>query len=376
MRHTLRILLTVLLCTLPQLLAAQFNPPTIQQIELLFAGDIMQHETQLNMARLSNGEYSFSYSFRHIKNLVKSADISIANLETTIGENGYSGYPSFCAPDSFLYAVKDAGFKVLLYANNHCLDKGKRGALYTLDLLDSLKIAHCGVYRNKAERDARYPLIIEEKGVRIAILNYTYGTNGREIPTPMVVNLIDRETITKDIEAAKTKNPDAIIACMHWGNEYVSLPSQEIKDLSDWLIEQGVNHIIGNHPHVVQPLEIRESRTTPDKHLIAYSIGNLVSNMSLRRTDGGIMVAMKLCKILNYTRPMSVRYMLTWIAPKDDNNGKRDFTIYPAATTEVTGWDYAEQKRRLFIDDSRKLFNVHNKGDIKEMFIDSTFVTR
>ena len=191
----------------------------------------------------------------------------------------------------------------------------------------------------------------------------------------MVVNLIDEEVITRDIQAAREMRPDAIIACMHWGDEYVSLPPQRIKELSNWLIEQGVNHIIGNHPHVVQPIEIRESETTPDRHVVAYSTGNLVSNMSLRGTDGGIIIAMKLRKILNYTRPLGVRYLLTWIAPKSSDS-KRDFTIYPAATTEIADWDFAEQKRRLFINDSRSLFEKHNKGDIREMFIDTVRVTQ
>lgn len=376
MRQVLRtFLLTIIIFALPGMTVAQIFTTPIQQVDLLFAGDIMQHEAQLKMARQSNGEYSFSYCFRHIKEFVRSADISVANLETTIGKSGYSGYPSFCAPDSFLYAVKDAGFKVLLFANNHCMDKGKRGALHTLDMLDSLQIAHCGVYRNAKEREERYPLIVEEKGVRVAILNYTYSTNGREIPSPMVVNLIDKETIARDIQSAKEKRADAIIACMHWGDEYVSLPPQRVKELGDWLIEQGVDHVIGNHPHVVQPLEIRESSTTPDRNVVAYSTGNLVSNMSLRRTDGGMMIAMKLMKILNYTRPRDVRYLLTWIAPKSED-GKRDFTIYPAATTEIDGWEYAEQKRQLFINDCRSLFDKHNKGDIREMSIDTVRISR
>lgn len=376
MKHIVsRLLLILLLCAVTINGASQTTVTPIQQIKLLFAGDIMQHETQLKMAREANGEYSFTHCFRYIKDFVKSADISVANLETTIGKSGYSGYPSFCAPDSFLYAVKDAGFKVLLFANNHCMDKGKRGALHTLDMLDSLQFKHCGVYRNAKEREERYPLIIEEKGVRVAILNYTYSTNGREIPHPMVVNLIDKETIARDIQAAREKAPDAIIACMHWGDEYVSLPPQRIKELSNWLIEQGVDHIIGNHPHVVQPIEIRESQTTPDRHVVAYSTGNLMSNMSLRRTDGGIMIAMELMKILNYTRPRNVRYLFTWIAPKNDD-GKRDFTIYPAATTDIKGWNNAEQKRQLFINDSRSLFDRHNKGDIREMTIDTVHLSQ
>ena len=360
---------------MPNVVFAQIFETPVQHIDLLFAGDIMQHETQLNMARESNGKYSFTYCYRHISPLVKAADISVANLETTIGKSGYSGYPSFCAPDSFLYAAKNAGFNVLLFANNHCMDKGKRGAMHTLNMLDSLQIAHCGVYRNAKEREERYPLIIDKMGVRVEILNYTYSTNGREIPHPIVVNLIDKEVIARDIQAAKENAPDAIIACMHWGDEYVSLPPQRIKELSDWLLAEGVDHIIGNHPHVVQPIEIRESQSTPDRNVVAYSTGNLVSNMSLRRTDGGIMIAMKLLKILNYTRPRDVRYLLTWIAPKNENE-KRDFTIYPAATTEISGWEYAEQKRQLFINDSRSLFNKHNKGNIREMTIDTVRISR
>ena len=376
MREIHRILSVIIfVLALPLISVAQTFITPVQQVDLLFAGDIMQHQAQLDMARQEDGKYSFTYSFCHIKDFIKSADLSIANLETTIGKSGYSGYPSFCAPDSFLYAVKDAGFKVLLFANNHCMDKGKRGAINTLNMLDSLQFAHCGVYRNMAEREERYPLIVEEKGVRIAILNYTYSTNGREIPEPMIVNLIDKEVIARDIQAAKEKRPDAIIACMHWGDEYISLPPQRIKELSDWLIEQGVNHIIGNHPHVVQPLEIRENPDNADKHLVVYSTGNLVSNMSLRRTDGGIMVSMKLMKILNYTRPLNVRYLLTWIAPKQ-SDGKRDFTIYPAATTEITNWEHAEQKRLQFIKDSRTLFEKHNKGNISEMTIDTVRITR
>lgn len=362
-------------CALPYRMVAQYIPTPIYNVDMLFAGDIMQHQTQLNMARLNNGKYSFSYCFRHLEKVIKAADISIANLETTIGKSGYSGYPSFCAPDSFLYAIKNAGFNVLLFANNHCMDKGKRGALHTLDLLDSLQISHCGVYRNTEEREKRYPLIIEKNGIRIAILNYTYGTNGREIPSPMVVNLIDKEVMTEDIQTAKDKKVDVIIACMHWGDEYTSLPPQRVKEMSSWLLTQGVDHIIGNHPHVIQPIEIRESATTPDKNVVAYSTGNLVSNMSLRGTDGGAVILMELKRIFNYTRATNVRYLLTWIAPKE-NNGRRDFTIYPAASTIIEGGSDAESKRQLFLKDSRSLFRKYNKGNIEEMIIDTIRITR
>ena len=334
----------------------------------------MQHSLQLEEAKREDGTYSYSHWYRHITKEIKSNDLAIANLETPIYKEGFSGYPSFCAPDCFLYAIRDAGFNVILFANNHCFDKGKRGAMHTLDLLDSLKIPHCGVYRNIQERKERYPLILESNGIKIAILNYTYGTNGNSTPEPMVVNLIDKPTIEQDIFDARSKGADVIIACMHWGDEYVRIPPQRVQELSAWLIEQGVDHIIGNHPHIIQPIEIRENPDTPDRHTVVYSTGNLVSNMSMRGTDGGMMIRMQLKKILNYTRVSSLEYLLTWIAPKR-NDGSRDFTILPASTTVCPTNSNAQKKLQQFLEDTRELFNKHNKGDIKEFYTDSVSVT-
>ncbi len=367
-------LLTLIVLCVATTVAAQYISTPVQKIKLLFAGDIMQHEAQLMAAKTAEGTYSFSDCYRHIKGTISAADIAIGNLETPIGRNRFSGYPSFCAPDSFLHAAVDAGFDVLLFANNHCLDKGKATAMYTLDLMDSLQVAHCGVYRNIYERRERYPLIIEKNGMRIALLNYTYGTNGHNIPAPMVVNLIDKEVIARDIIDAKMMAPDVIIACMHWGDEYVSLPPKRVKELAQWLIEQGVDHVIGNHPHVIQPIELLFNEEECNWNTIAYSTGNLLSNMSLRRTDGGIMISMGLRRILNYTTVTSLGHIYTWIAPKN-NNGKRDFTIYPAATTDIKGNNHARQKLQLFLDDSRKLFERHNKGNVKEIMTDSVTLT-
>lgn len=359
---------------MPHIALAQDGNTFFQKSRLIFAGDVMQHSLQLEEAKRDDGTYSYSHWYRHITKEIKSNDLAIANLETPIYKEGFSGYPSFCAPDSFLYAIRDTGFDVILFANNHCFDKGKRGAMHTLDLLDSLKLSHCGVYRDIQEREERYPLIIDSNGIRIAILNYTYGTNGNNIPEPMVVNLIDKPVIEEDIFKAKSKGADVIIACMHWGDEYVRIPPARVQDMSRWLIEQGVDHIIGNHPHIIQPIEIRESVETPDKHAVVYSTGNLVSNMSMRGTDGGMMIKMELKKIMNYTRAASLGYLLTWIAPKK-SNGERDFTILPASTTVCPENSNAERKLKLFLDDTKRLFSENNKGDIVEFTTDTVHLT-
>ena len=225
------------------------------------------------------------------------------------------------------------------------------------------------------ERDSLHPLIIEKGNVKVALLNYTYGTNGRTAPPPMVVNLIDKEVMASDIKKARELKADVIIACMHWGDEYLNTPPKRIKEMTNWLLAQGVDHIIGHHPHVIQPIEIKRDTISPKKHAVAYSLGNIVSNMRKRHTDGGILLRMRLRRILNYTRLSSLQYLLTWITPTN-SNGTRDFTILPAATTEFDNNTHATFRLNQFLEDTRTLFKNHNRGDIKEFFLDSVKITR
>ncbi len=156
--------------------SADTIPPA--RITLLFAGDLMQHKPQINAARTPEGTYDYSPCFSLVKEQISKADIAIGNLEVPIGGKPYGGYPAFCAPDEYLYAIKEAGFDVLLTGNNHCLDRGKKGLERTILMLDSLQIPYAGTYKNEDERRQRYPLFIRKNGFHIAFLNYTYGTNG------------------------------------------------------------------------------------------------------------------------------------------------------------------------------------------------------
>ena len=191
-------------------------------LRLLFVGDLMQHQGQINAARTAKG-YDYSTCFEYVKEEIGRADFAIANLEVTLGGKPYKGYPAFSAPDEYLTAIHDAGFNVLVTANNHSLDRGKAGLERTIQLIDTLKIPHAGTYVNAEAREKQYPLLLEKNGFRIALLNYTYGTNGIPVTPPNIVNYIDTMIIAKDIEASKALQPDAIIACMHWGIEYQSL---------------------------------------------------------------------------------------------------------------------------------------------------------
>lgn len=196
----MRIFLFLILLSCSVILSAQ------KRITLFFAGDLMQHQAQIDSA-YNEGTYDYSDCFSAVKPLVSKADIAIANLEVTLGGKPYRGYPAFSAPDAFLYAIKECGFDILLTANNHCLDRGKKGLDRTLSMLDSLCIPRIGTYRNESDRSRRYPMIIEKNGFRIVLLNYTYATNGLVETPPHIVNRIDRRVMRQDIAAAEPYNP-------------------------------------------------------------------------------------------------------------------------------------------------------------------------
>ena len=157
--------------------------------------------------------------------------------------------------------------------------------------------------------------------------------------------------------------PDVIIACMHWGIEYQSLPDKEQKFLADWLIRKGVNHVIGSHPHVVQPIEVREDSVTNDKNLVVYSLGNYISNMSARHTDGGLMVKMELVKD-SITRLNKCEYSLVWTA-RPTQSGKKNHQLLPVNLPTDSIPVNARNSLKIFVNDTRSLFSKYNRG-IKE----------
>ena len=282
---------------------------TPDSISLYFAGDMMQHKAQLDAALQPDGTYDYSGCFTQVTPEIEAADIAICNFETTLGGAPYTGYPQFCSPDAYAEAVRDAGFDIFLTANNHCMDTRTRGLIRTLDVLDSLGIKHLGTYRNQAERDSLYPYILKRGNMRIALLNYTYDTNGIPVAKPCIVNYIDTIQIKADIRRARQLKADCIIACMHWGTEYMTEPDKDQKKLEDWLYAHGVDHIIGSHPHVVQPVRtLPDYRNRPIRHLTVWSLGNYISNMSAPNTDHGLAVTLHLKKNVLDTR--MVRYDL------------------------------------------------------------------
>lgn len=343
--------------------------PQEQHLRLLFAGDLMQHGPQISAALQPDGTYNYEECFAKIRPEIEWADIAIANFEVTLGGKPYSGYPKFSAPDEYLQASKDAGFDILLTANNHCLDSRRRGLERTIMMMDSLKIPHIGTYVNQEEHDRTYPYLLECNGFRVALLAFTYGTNGLLVEPPNVVNYMDTTEIADDIEKAKQMNPDVIIALPHWGIEYETLPSPAQQEMAQWLLDRGVNHIIGGHPHVAQPLELRNN----GQNLVAWSMGNLVSNQSKPNTYGGYMVRMEFIKRDSVTTLSDANYMLYWVSRPPDNGHRHQYRILSLDEPDSLLTATERQRRDAIRDAMRALMHDHNVGGVQEYAFKTPF---
>lgn len=331
---------------------------SVRTITLLFAGDLMQHEPQIKAGRQSDGSYSYSECFRYMKPEIERADVAIANFETTVAGPPYSGYPQFCSPDQFLIDCRDAGFDILLTANNHVCDRYQKGIERTIMMMDSLKVPHLGSYVNEQERNRTYPFLIEKNGFRIVLLNYTYATNGIPVRKPNVVNYIDKKVMAADIAKAKTMNPDAIIACMHWGIEYTLNEVAEQRELANWLFNQGVTHVIGGHPHVVEPMEVRTD-AQGRRHALVYSMGNFISNMRKANTTGGMTVRLQLKKQHKVTTLENADYSLYFVSRPEMNN-RRQYYVYPASMPDHLLTASERSVRNQFLSSARALFKKKN----------------
>ncbi len=283
-------------------------------------GDIMCHLKEASVSRVQGG-YDFFPLFQYVEPYIRKADISIANLETVLAgrEKGFTGFPLFNSPDEFCEAAAKCGFNVLTTANNHCIDKGINGLERTIDIIEQNGVFQTGTYRT--EEDSKEILILNAKGIKVAILAYTYGVNGLYIPKDKKysVNLIDFEKIESDIEEARSRNADKIIVSIHWGEEYQRYPNKYQKSIADKIFSAGADIILGSHPHVLQGIEMPEYEDIngkTKKKLIIYSMGNFIANQFNAHTRSGVILYIKLIKnhFTNETEILQVSFEPTYIA--------------------------------------------------------------
>ncbi len=271
------------------------NLPPKQEIKplvLIFAGDVMNHMPQSHAAYNSHTDsYDYKPCFQFIKPYIETADLSFCNLELPLAGKPYSGYPQFSGPDEMLDAIQWTGFDVVQMANNHIMDRGNTGNQRTINEIKKRNLKFVGSYAEKEQKDSIYPLIITKNKVKIAILNYSYGLN-MYMSRPSIVNIFDSTLIKNDIQKLKFQNIDFIIATVHWGNEYELKRNDIQKKWANFLIKNGVDLIVGSHPHVVQNFEIEQfnGKNIP----IFYSLGNFTSNQREKNKNGGILARVEI----------------------------------------------------------------------------------
>jgi poly-gamma-glutamate capsule biosynthesis protein CapA/YwtB (metallophosphatase superfamily) len=282
--------------------AAPLSGTQTDSLTIAAVGDLMAHDSQIAAAWVPDkNAYDFDPVFFYAQDLLTAADLAVGNLETTLpgAREQYSGYPAFGAPDAFASALKNAGFDLLNTANNHCADKGGRVLGRTLDVLDTLGLLHAGTYRDERERDRNRVLRVSRNGIDLAFLAYTYGLNGAR-PKQGVVNVTDTARMAEDIGLARAGNPDFIIAMLHFGVEYRQEPDSSQVRLADFLFLEGADVVLGGHPHVLERFERKRLADRTGRirdRLVAYSLGNFLSNQRKPRTDGGMIFSFTLKRI-------------------------------------------------------------------------------
>jgi poly-gamma-glutamate synthesis protein (capsule biosynthesis protein) len=342
----------------------QDNSCQDKAFSLLFTGDIMGHDEQIWSAEnRETGEYDYDTVFSYIKSEISEAGLAISNFEVTLAGPPYKGYPQFSSPEELAVACRNAGIDFFAMANNHSADRGKIGIIRTISKLDSLGIPHTGTFINSAARDSLCPAFIEKDGISLALLNYTYGTNGIVVQKPAIVNMLDKEIVTKDIEKAEKAGADLTILFLHWGTEYDTIPSASQTALAEYFFAQGVDLIIGSHPHVIQKMLWMKSPESTDGKILVYSLGNFVSNQRKPKTDGGAMVRIDFRHAGDSLTVTNAGYYLTWVYTPIINYRKQ-FYILPCSKYEnMPGFfskpeEYRQMKR--FISESRKLLDHQN----------------
>lgn len=307
-------------------------------ITITSVGDIMCHQWQIRRAYdEASDSFDFSKSFTYVKKYLSEADFTVGNLETTLaGRNvgaanvlGYSGYPQFNTPEILAKNLKDTGFDLVTTANNHSIDTRYKGIVATLDELDQVGLLHTGTARSLEEQ--KKEVICDIDGIKVGFLGYTNTTNGLSVPdeNSYAINNIDFytqsriQTMCEQVRSLN-ENSDFVIVMIHFGNEYVTQPDRYQKSVVDALFEAGADVILGSHPHVIQPMEIREIEN-PDgskrKGVVIYSLGNFISCQQYDEQghkDIGLIFNMNIESDGMNTKVKSIELMPTYVYWTDD----------------------------------------------------------
>ncbi len=341
----------------------ELKQDSLKTVTISFVGDLMCHSPQINYACTGTDSFDFKPVFREVKKYLSNADITIGNLETVIAgkEYRYSGYPLFNTPKEYLAALKDSGFDVLITSNNHALDRGKKGILKTIEMIHEFGMSSIGTYNSQIDRDS--VRVFEINGIKLALLAYTYGLNGNFISEneKYLVNVIDSSLIKRDIKASREKKADVVMIYFHFGEEYQREPNEFQKQIVEQAIDYGADLIIGSHPHVIQPLELYSSAKSKLRQvLVAYSLGNFLSNQRWRYSDAGVILNIEFTKGASKQEVelSNISFIPTWVFKGKTERGN-EFVILPSDTSLDKSF-----KKYLSGTDLQKLIESYNDTEL------------
>ncbi|MBN2571765.1 MAG: CapA family protein [Ignavibacteriales bacterium] len=335
-------------------------------VSFCMVGDLMCHSVQFEYAQVTKDSFDFKPVYRYVKPFIESVDFAMGNLETVLGGGKkFSGFPFFNSPDEYLEALKYSGFDLLMTSNNHCLDQKKEGLLRTIDKLNENQIHYVGTFSSQKDRDSIR--IYNIKGLEFAVLSYTFSTNGIPLPkgANYTVNMLEEKLLLSDIKRAKEKNPDIVIVYFHWGDEYQRHPNAYQKKFMKISVDNGADIILGSHPHVLQPVDFYATKNANlDTGIVAYSLGNFVSNQRKRYTDSGTILNFSITKNINKDSVYlsNVNFIPTYVFKGNTSNG-REYIILPSEIAlKDTLPDFLSKGDRSYI---KQCFN-----DTKEIITD------
>jgi poly-gamma-glutamate capsule biosynthesis protein CapA/YwtB (metallophosphatase superfamily) len=283
-------------------------------------GDILVHGPVWQQAlRDGHGTYDFSPMLREIAPYVKAADLAICHVETPMTPRPPQGYPVFNTPTQLARAIRQTGWRICDTASNHSVDQGQYGIDQTRLALDRAGVLHTGSFASA--RQQRQTLIVNVKGVAVAFLAYTEMTNGIPLPHPWSVNMASVDTVRRDARAARLRGAQVVIVNFHWGQEFQSQPSAFQLALAGALTrDPDVTAIVGQHVHVVQPIERVHGK------LVVFGEGQVLSNQSASccpvQTQDGMLVFLHIVVAGRSSRLVSVGYVPTY-------DRHPDFTVLP-----------------------------------------------
>lgn len=251
------------------------GPSDPDPVSLVVTGDVLLHERLWTTARRDGrGSLDFGPLLAPIKPLVESADLAVCHLETPLARPAgpYSGFPLFDAPPQIVPALKRTGYDACTTASNHSFDRGAAGVDRTLATLDRAGMAHTGTARTP--REAATTTILDVRGVKVALLSYTYGFNGLPYPDGQTwrANKIEPAAIHTGARKARQAGADIVVVVLHWGDEYQHRPNEQQRALAPELVaDSNIDLVVGHHAHVVQPLQKIRGKW------VAYGLGNLIA---------------------------------------------------------------------------------------------------